>query len=164
LREIAPDCREVDLVAEAFDLDCCPYDTRHEADRAMAEHILNNVPPEPGPRRRVELESLLRPLVARAVEACRQAQRAGEIAREANQRLLRAQTEGGYWIEPLKDSATAKTNEAARRLVEAYIASEEAQGAARAVAIAKRGEPWEPFDLRKEEQILFFGEDRRQAP
>jgi hypothetical protein len=123
----------------------------------MAEHILNNVVPEPGPRRRVALDSLLHPVIVQAVEACRLAQRAGESARDANQRLLKAEIEGGYWVEPLRDSATAKTNEAARRLIEAYIASEEAEGAARAVRIAKSGENWSPFDLRAEEQAVFFG-------
>jgi hypothetical protein len=162
LVSIAPDSREVDLVAEAFDLDHRLGDTRHEADRAMAVHILNNVAPEPGARRRAELDELLRPLIARAVEACRLAHRAVEKARVANERLVRAQAEGGYWIEPLEERATAATNEAARLLIEAHIASEEAQGAARAVSLAKQGEPWEPFDMKKEEQLLFFGEDRRQ--
>jgi hypothetical protein len=164
LLSIAPDSREVDLVAEAFDLDHRLGDTRHEADRAMAEHILNNVVPEPGVRRRAELDALLRPLIARAVETCRQAHRAAELARAANERLVRAQAEGGYWIEPLEERATAATNEAARLLIEAHVASEEAQGAARAVSIAKRGEPWAPFDIKKEEQLLFFGQDRLQAP
>jgi len=57
----------------------------------------------------------------------------------------------------LKENATEKTNEAARRLIEAHIASEEAQGAARAVSIAKRGEEWRPFNLRAEEEASFLG-------
>jgi hypothetical protein len=157
LREIAPDRREVELVAESFDLDHRLGNTRHDADRAMAEHILNNVPPEPGPRRRLALDALLRPLIGQAVDACRRAHRAGEIARGANQRLVEAQTEGGYWTEALKDIAIVKTNQAAALLIEAHIASEEAQGAARAVSMAKRGEEWRPFDLRAEAQALFFG-------
>jgi hypothetical protein len=159
---IAPDSREVDLVAEAFDLDLIE-NVRHEADREMAEYILNNVMPEPGARRRAELDGLLRPLIARAVDWCRRAHRAVELARAAHEKLVRAQAEGGYWTEPLEESAAAKTNEAVRLLIEAHIASEEAQGAARAVAIAKSGEPWAPFDIRKEAQLLFFGDDRRKA-
>jgi hypothetical protein len=160
---IAPDSREVDLVAEAFDLGRLSG-VRHEADREMAEYILNNVVPEPGARRRAELDALLRPVVARAVDWCRQAHRAVELARAANEKLVRAQAEGGYWTEPLEESAAAKTNEAARLLIEAHIACEEAQGAARAVSIAKIGEPWEPFDIKKEAELLFFGEDRRKTP
>ena len=56
LLDIAPDCREVDLVAEAFDLDRCLHEARGAADLAMAEHILNNVPPERGVRRRLALD------------------------------------------------------------------------------------------------------------
>jgi hypothetical protein len=164
LASIAPDSREVDLVAEAFDLGHRLADTRHEADRAMAEHILNNVAPEPGVRRRAELDGLLRPLIARAVEACRQAHRAAEKARAANERLVRAQAEGGDWIDSLEERAAAAASEAARLLIVAHLASEEAQGAARAVSLARSGEPWEPFDIKKEEQLLFFGEDRRQEP
>src|SRR5208283_5372531 len=51
LLDIAPDCREVDLVAEAFDLDRCLHGARGAADLAMAEHILNNVPPERAARK-----------------------------------------------------------------------------------------------------------------
>ncbi len=60
LRDIAPDCREVDLVAEAFDLDRCLHEARGAADLAMAEHILNNVPPERGARRRLALDALFK--------------------------------------------------------------------------------------------------------
>jgi hypothetical protein len=67
--------------------------------------------------------------ISKVVDACRLAHRAGEVARRANQRLVEAQIEGGYWIDALKDIATEKSNEAARRLIAAHIASEEAQGA-----------------------------------
>jgi len=153
LCEIAPDSREVELVAEAFDLGCPLGETRRDADLAMAEYILNNAPEEPGPRRRLAMDALLRPLVLHAVAACRQAHQAAETA----------QAEGGYWIAPLKDYATAKTNEAARLLIEAHLASEEALGAARAIGMAKRGEEWRPFDLRAEEQALFFGKEAASA-
>jgi hypothetical protein len=158
LCEIAPDSREVDLVAEAFDLNSPLGEMRREADLAMAEHILNNAPPEPGPRRRLVLDALLRPLVGHAVAACREAHQAAEKAQAASQRLATAEAEGGYWIPPLKDDAMVKANEAARLLIEAHIASEEAKGAARAIRIAKSGEEWSPFDLRAEEQALFFDE------
>lgn len=163
LCEIAPDSREVELVAEAFDLGCPLGETRRDADLAVAEYILNNAPEEPGPRRRLALDAILRPLVVQAVAACRQAHQAAEKAQAATQRLVMAQTEGGYWISPLKDDSTVKTNEAARLLIEAHLASEEAFGAARAVGMAKRGEEWQPFDLRAEEQAVFFGEEAASA-
>jgi len=164
LREIAPDMREADLVADAFGIERDLSQVRHQADRAMAEHILNHVDPVPGPRRRLELNKLLRPLVVRAVDACRQAHRASEISLKANEVLARAEVEGGYWLAPLKDRAEATSNRAAHLLVKAYLASQEAEGACRAIGMAMRGEPWEPFDIKKEEQLLFFGEDCRREP
>jgi len=66
LLDIAPDCREVDLVAEAFDLDRRLHEARGAADLAMAEHILNYVPPERGERRRLALDGLLQPLIGKS--------------------------------------------------------------------------------------------------
>jgi hypothetical protein len=158
LREIRPDSREVELAAEAFFLeDSLLDDIRGENDRMTAEHILNHVRPEPGSLRRAALDDLLKPLVDHAVDACRRAHQAAEKASTAAHRLVRAQIEGGYWIEPLNDEATKRAEEAARLLIEAHIASEVAEGGARAINIAKRGEEWKPFDLHAEEAALFFG-------
>ena len=50
--------------------------------------------------------------------------------------------EGGYWLGPLEARAIVGTQEAARLLVEAHLAAEEAEGAARAIGLALRGEEW----------------------
>ena len=71
--------------------------------------------------------------------------------------FVTAQTQGGYWLQPLEDASTMRATEAATRLIEAHIAKEEAEGAARAIGFARRGEPWRPFDLREEERALFAG-------
>jgi hypothetical protein len=42
------------------------------------------------------------------------------------------------------------------------VLAEEAEGVARAVGMAKRGETWVPFNLQAEAEALFFG-DRRSA-
>ena len=47
--------------------------------------------------------------------------------------------------------------EVAALLLEAYLRSEEAEGVARAVRLARSGAPWTPFDLCREEAALFFG-------
>jgi hypothetical protein len=39
--------------------------------------------------------------------------------------------------------------------IEALVAAEEAEGVARAVGLARRGEPWTPRDLRADEAALF---------
>jgi hypothetical protein len=159
LREIAPDSRAVDQLVEAFGIDCCQYEVRPAADRAMAEHILNHVPPELGSARRAVLQSLLAPLVKQAVDACRKAYDAAATAAAARDFLARAQTEGGYWLAPLEARARLRTREAARLLVEAHLAAEEAEGAARAIRMALCGEEWRPFDVHAEAAAL-FGFDR----
>lgn len=156
LRDIAPDVREVGLVAEAFGLDEPPFNARDEADRAMAEKIrMTSCWPENPEERKTALASLLQPLVERAVIACREAHKAALRSDDAAEAFVNAQTQGGYWLQPLEDASTMRSTEAAMRLIEAYVAAEEAHGAAR--AIARRGETWRPFDLREEERQLFFG-------
>jgi hypothetical protein len=47
------------------------------------------------------------------------------------------------------------TGVAAQRLVEAHLQSEEAEGASRAISLAKHGQAWVPFDLQAEAEALF---------
>ncbi len=108
----------------------------------MAEHILNHVRPEPGEARQAELDAILAPIVAKAVQACREAHDAALVATEAQEQVVRAQSEGGYWLQPLTERADSLTTEAARLLVEAHVRAEEAKGTARAVELAKHGETW----------------------
>lgn len=144
LREIAPDPREVGNVAEAFGLDCPDAGLRDAADAGTAEYILANVPSEPGEARQAALRAVLKPLLTQAVTVCREAHDAAVAAGEAHQALARAQTEGGFWIEPLEQQAEELSARAAELLVQAHLCSEEAEGAARAVRITERGETWAP--------------------
>ncbi|UZO94699.1 hypothetical protein [Roseomonas mucosa] len=146
LREIAPDPREVGNVAEAFGLDYPVAGLRDAADAGTAEYILANVRSEPGEARQAALRGVLEPLLTQAVKVCREAHDAAVAAGEAHQALVRAQTEGGYWIEPLEHQAEELSARAAELLVQAQLCSEEAEGAARAVRIAERGETWAPVD------------------
>ena len=155
LREIAPDPRDVDLLIETFSIDCPANEVRAAADRAMAEYILNHVDREPGQARAQTLQLLLTPIIEQAVEACRTAHEAAAAATAACEVIESARAEGRYWLAPLEARADDRTREAARLLVEAYVASEEAEGAARAVGLAGRGEEWRPFDVRAETAALF---------
>lgn len=146
LREIAPDPREVGNVAEAFGLDYPVVGLRDAADAGTAEYIREHVPSEPGEVRRAALQRVLEPLLTQAVAACREAHDAAVAASEVHQELVRAQTEGGYWVEPLETRAEELSGRAAELLVQAHLCSEEAEGAARAVRIAERGETWAPVD------------------
>ena len=80
--------------------------------------------------------------MARAVQACREAHDAALVATEAQEQVVRAQSEGGYWLQPLTERADSLTTEAARLLVDAHVRAEEAEGTARAVGLARRGEIW----------------------
>jgi hypothetical protein len=157
LRQIAPDVREVLLLVESFGLSLPDADPRTAADAEMAAHIANNVRPEPGALRKVELDGLLAPFMAEAVAVCRMAHDAAQSATEAQEHVVDAKVQGGYWIEALEARAEELTALAARRLVEAHVRSEQAEGANRAVCLAQRGEAWRPFTLEAEAEALFFG-------
>jgi hypothetical protein len=126
------------------------------ADRAAAEQIRDEVPPEPGSARQCALTALLAPLVHRAVTLCAWASEARAAAEMASARLATARAEGGYWALPLEHRAASLAETAARQLVDAYLAYEETAGAARAVRLAQDGEIWRPFDLDAEASALFF--------
>jgi len=162
LRSLAPDGREVSLVAEAFGLDEPPIEVRDRADRAMAERIaVTTCWREDARAKRAALESMLKPLVERAARLCREAREAELRSDEAAGKLVSAELEGGYWLKPLKDASNHWAIESARRRIDAYVAVEEALGADRAIGFALSGESWRPFDLEAEAEALFFGAARR---
>ena len=162
LRSVAPDVREVSLVAEAFGLDEPPIEIRTRVG-----------PGDGGADRRDDLlageregeESGARGDAETARRACapnvpRGAR--GELrSDDAAEKFVSAELEGGYWLKPLKDASDYWAMESARRLIEAYAAAEEALGAERAVGFAMRGEAWRPFDVQEEAEALFFGAARR---
>jgi hypothetical protein len=158
LAEIAPDCREVWRAIKAFDIELeqDPADMRAGADRAAAERIRDEVPPEPGSAWQCALTALLAPLVNRAVTLCAQASEARAAAEMASARLETARAEGGYRTLPHEHRAASLAETAARQLVDAYLAYEEAAGAARAVRLARADEIWRPFDLHAEASALLF--------
>jgi hypothetical protein len=154
LREIAPDVREVLSVAESFGLEDPGFDLRARVDAATAEHIANHIAGV-GERLPAALDALLDPVVARAVDACRAAHDMALDAAEAQQMLHQAQTSGHCWAEPLQRRAEALTLKAATLLIEAHAQVEEAEGVARAIGLARRGETWTPRDLQAEAEALF---------
>jgi hypothetical protein len=163
LRDIAPDPREVFELTEAFDLGLPLHELRPDADRAMAERILAEAPVEPGRRRRKALADLLAPLLQRATDLCRRTNDALQAAALAQERLAAARAAGGYWMAPLEEWATYWADTAACLIVEAYAASEEAEGAARAIELALSGEKWQPIDLRAAAEALLLGDGNRAA-
>ena len=142
--EIEPDVREVLRVGESFFLKLPDPELANQVDakaaRYIAEHVLPLAAVDQGPA----LDDVLRPMVTEAVEACRQADRAAKRSVEAEEELLRAQTEGGRWLEHLEQTADGLMNETARLLILAHRRCQEAHGVNRAVGMARRGETWRP--------------------
>lgn len=149
LREIAPDLREVLLVADSFGLEEPVHGLRHAVDARTAEHVADEAPLEPGEARRAMLEGLLAPVVAAAIEACRASHDASLATVAMQERLLAAKTAGSRWAGPLGERADALTLRSAELLLAAHARCEEAEGVARAVHCALRGETWTPHDPRE---------------
>ena len=154
LIEVAPDSREVELIAEAFGFEAPDPDGRSKADRAMAETIAKMDLPGDPKERRAALNAILKPLVDRAVAACGEARQAALRSDEAGAKLANAQIEGGYWLAPLEDAADHWAVEFARLQLTAYEAAQAAHGAGRAIEFAKRGEPWRPSNVDEDVDAL----------
>ena len=161
--EIQPDCREVERVGEAFRLELPPHDLHRHMDAQTAGHLAEHVLPLAPGEREPALDALLRPVVARAVEACRHADRVGQQATKAQERLLAVQTEGGAWLAPLEEQADALTQQAAELLILAHQRCQEARGVSRAVGFAQRDETWAPFDLQAATMAMLEDEQRHRA-
>ena len=100
LINIAPDLREIALVAEAFGLPEPDPEGRDKADRAMAETIALTARGRPDPvARRAALDALLKPFVERAVAVCAESRQAALRSDDAGEKVANAQIEGGYWLE-----------------------------------------------------------------
>jgi hypothetical protein len=158
LIEIAPDMREVELIAEAFGFDVPDPEGRDNADRAMGERIAAMALPADRHGRREVLDAILKPIVDRAVAACGEARQAALRADEAGAKYASAQIEGGYWLAPLEETADHWAVESARLQLIAHTAAQAAHGASRAIACAARGEAWRPPNVDEDLTALIAAE------
>jgi hypothetical protein len=158
LIDVAPDSRQVELIAEAFGFDAPDPEGRAMADRAMAERIAAMDLPVHRQERRAALNAILKPFVDRAVAACAQARQASLRSDADNEKFAEAQMEGGYWLAPLKEAADYWAVEAARLQIVAHEAAQTAYGAGRAIAFAKRGEAWRPPNAEDDMNALIAAE------
>jgi hypothetical protein len=156
LVDVAPDSREVELIAEAFGFDAPDLEGRAKADRAMAERVAEMAIDLPVDReeRRAALNAILKPIVDRAVAACAEARQASLRSDADNEKFAKAQMEGGYWLAPLKEAADYWAIEAARLKIVAHEAAQMAHGAGRAIDFAKRAEAWRPSNAEDDMNAL----------
>jgi hypothetical protein len=84
---------------------------------------------------------------------------------EAQQRYLETEQAGFAFAGCLGVAADARAVAAVHAFVAAFPRSEEAEGAARAIGLARRGEVWRPFDrlAESEAEELLFGSGRSRA-
>ena len=95
LIDVAPDLREVELIAEAFGFEAPDPEGRAKADRAMAERIADAMDlPVDRQERRAALNAILKPFVDRAVAACARGA-TGVAAIGRGQREVRQGADGG---------------------------------------------------------------------
>jgi hypothetical protein len=153
LIDVAPDSREVELIAEAFG-----FDAPDPEGRAMAERIATMDLPVDRQERRAALSAILKPFVDRAVAACAQARQASLRSDADNEKFAKAQMEGGYWLAPLKETADYWAVEPARLQIVAHEAAQTAHGAGRTIELAKRSEAWRPSNAEDDMNALIAGE------
>ncbi len=161
--DIQPDAREVLAVAEAFHLESCDLNLQHVVDQETATFIAEQLPPSDSEDRKPALTALLEPVMAKAVQACRQQRTIAVQAVEAQQRALAAKTAGGYWLAPLEERAEALTKQAAELLLAAYARCQEALGVNRAVGIARRGETWAAYNARADSDEWLIDLEKRRG-
>jgi hypothetical protein len=156
LSDVAPDMREVELIAEAFGFDAPDPEGRDKADRAMAETLAKTALSADQKDRRAALDAMLKPYVDHAVATCGEARQAALHSDEAGEKLASAQIEGGYWLQPLETAANGWAVAAARLQIDAHEAAQAAHGAARAIAFAGRGEAWRPSNVHEDIEAIIL--------
>ena len=146
LAEIEPDIREVLATADAVGLGACNPYLQDATDAETARYLAEQVLPVAGPDLNGVLDELLAPAVAGAVAACRDAHTASIKTVEVQHQLHAAMLMGSSRVEELKERATAQTFDSAKLLVAASERCQEVRGMKRALDLARKGEPWTPYD------------------
>ena len=91
-----------------------------------------------------DLDQLIAPVIAEAIALCWSLQDATTAMVEAQHALLVARHTGEGWLDRLRARAASLTSRHAELLLAAHARVEAAEGIARAVAFARRGERWTP--------------------
>lgn len=140
MRDLAPDLRSVDMLAAAYGVELPDAGFRDRVDEEAAAHILNSIEQRRGAARTAQFRALLDPVVAAAVDAARASRRAWGAVGEGRRQLAQGRRDGGAaWIAPLEARLQAQELQAAEATIEAHLRAEEAEGVARAVALARAG-------------------------
>ena len=162
LRQLAPDPCAVSLLAETYDL-ALPLDLEARVDQEAAEFILNQVPAT-GPERTDMLREMLAGALSTAFAAVRGAERLAQAASAAREQLAAGATMGlGFALQDIERHAAERSLEAAEALVVAHGRALEVFGIARAIELARRGEPWTPRQVNADMEWMVQVEEARRA-
>jgi hypothetical protein len=154
LRELAPDCRKVLNLADAFGLEAPCNELRDRTDEETAGFIALQAPPR-GHARVAMLKAMEEQAMRRALDACRHADGARRAARAAVDALASAEAEiGQFLIDSLRQKAGTLAEQAAILLLQAHQRCEEAEGVARAVGFAREDQAWFPRNHDDETDAL----------
>lgn len=147
--DLAPDCRMIPVMVEAFDLEEFDPDFRHIVDQETADRLsAMNLPLSLQARFEI-LEPISQKAITEAIAACAAAQRAADAAYEACLVALES---------PLREDVNAKAlhlradrflRASALATLEAHRLCEAASGQARAINFFAAGEEWYPFDPKE---------------
>ncbi len=146
MRQLAPSADDLAVLATGHDPEGLHTKARQQADSAAAKQILecgSHGAPVPFD----VLDGLLAPAIAEAVSLCWSMQDATTAMLDAQQELSKARRTGDGWLDQLRARAAALTVRRAELLTTAHARVETAEGIARAVAFARRGEPWTPHAI-----------------
>ena len=154
LREIAPDCRVVLNLADAFGLEAPVDSLRDRTDAETAGYIALQAPPR-GHARAAMLKAMEEQAMQRVLTACRDADNARRAARVAADALAHADTGNGqFWFDGLRHKAGLLAEQAAILLLQAHERCEEAEGVARAIGFAREDQTWFPRNHDDETDAL----------
>jgi hypothetical protein len=151
LRELAPDLGQMPALAEALGVAPPDFRLRDRTDQETARYIAEQLPPYGHERERL-LADLESRAITSAVAACR-------LAHDASVEVLALQNrlddgDGGGRGSVFHERAATMQWELGRLVLEAHARAEETEGVARAVRLAREGQPWTPPDHETELDIL----------
>jgi hypothetical protein len=158
MSELAPDCRTIDAIVEALDVQDFDPDVGDEADFEMADRLATMMVPRGDPARADFFAALREESLAPAIAACIEAKRLAEDTHRACRRAIDALVDDPLNAFALGRRANHFANASAEAALEAHRLCEIARGRCRALSVAERGEQWLPYSAHVESDWLVEAE------
>ena len=159
LRHIAPEASEIAVLAEVLGVPLAHMEWRLHGSEMIAACIDDHILPTDSKARLRALGWILQPFLVEGIQACRHAEWFLACALAAQLRCLASTQASDETAASAADTADAAWTAAAEAFVLAYQKSEEAEGAAQHVGLARPSEIQRPFDdtVQARAEKLRFG-------